>query len=290
MMASILVTTVAFAVAFLSVAARAGTSPPRENHIWVRPSETAKGGLHAAADSAATNHVFGTTTIHLAEGRHRLQKPLRLDQRHSGTRFIGHGNASISGGVEVPARHDGAHNVSGWTVAGPAKCRGCGQHIWKAVIPAGMDSRQLYVNGVRANRTWVPVPDGSSKSPGQGSTISIPGVSMLGWQHNQSAIELVYRGAVSAGSQWQESRCPVASIANGSTRATPAPSGCAANYCAATMCPECCGHNHCTCSGTGGMVNATPGAYKPGSIVCPPELPVCVGYVYNHEWVSRRPS
>jgi hypothetical protein len=253
--------------------------------VWLGPSDTSRGALHAAIDAVAAAGTSTTTTIHLSEGHHRLGRPLRLDQRHSGVRVVGHGTVVISGGVEVPPRHDGSQNITGWTIAGNARCRGCGPHIWKASIPIGADSRQFYINGVRANRTWMPVPAGATKDP-KASAISIPGVSMLGWSHNQTAIELVYRGAVSAGSQWQESRCPVASIENGSAVANAIAGGCAANYCAAPMCPECCGQNACRCEGTGGVVNATPGVYRPGSVVCPPDKPICVAYVYDKAWVS----
>ena len=43
--------------------------------------------------------------------------------------------------------------------------------------PAGADSRQFYVNGVRANRTWVAFPIGSTKEP-KASTIHVPGTLM----------------------------------------------------------------------------------------------------------------
>lgn len=45
--------------------------------------------------------------------------------------------------------------------------------------------------------------------------LMVPGAEMLGWTKNVSAIDLVYRGAASAGSQWQESRCPVAALVSG---------------------------------------------------------------------------
>ena len=93
-----------------------------------------------------------------------------------------------------------------------ANCTGC-SFIWKTAVPKGVDSRQFYIDGVRANRTWIPFPANSSK-PATSAVITVPGVDMLAWKHNVSAIELVYRGANpnSAGSPWQESRCPTATI------------------------------------------------------------------------------
>ena len=175
--------------------------------LWVVPQQ--QGSLHAAV-AAAARHP-GPATIHLAPGRHVLTAPLVLDARHSGTRFVGHGGASVSG----------AQKVTGWSVVGPAKCRGC-TVIWKAVVPRGLDSRQLYVNGVRANRTWAPFPANGTK-PAMSAVITVLGVEMLAWKHNVSAIELVYRGANpnSAGCPWSESRCPTASIAAGPPPAPP---------------------------------------------------------------------
>ena len=113
---------------------------------------------------------------------------------------------------------------------------------------------------------------------------------MQGWTHNVSSIELVYRGGISAGSQWQESRCPVASITNGSAAATTdtAAPPCAADFCDAPLCPECCeGSQRCTCAGTGGhtggLLNKTK-LYGGHPVVCPRQLPVCSGYVFNHKW------
>ena len=148
---------------------------PAAHEIWIHPSD-GPSSLHAALDAAASTPT--PTTIRMTEGRHTLTRPLLLDARHSGTRFVGHGAATISGAATIggaPGR-DGAKNISGWTVHGPAKCTGCSE-VWMAKTPAGADSRQFYVNGVRANRTWVAFPIGSTKEP-KASTIHVPGTLM----------------------------------------------------------------------------------------------------------------
>lgn len=130
-----------------------------------------------------------------------------------------------------------------------------------------------------------------------GSTISAPLPNAVDWTHNVTAIELVYRGAQSAGSQWQESRCPVASIQSGEN--LKATQTCAADYCEATACPIC-GANQTnpitsTCR-TGppsgqGLVNKTGHYPNPGggSVVCPEATPVCLGYVLDHSWGTCTP-
>ena len=159
-------------------------------HVWVGdappaadlklPIEQLYSSLADAVGAAAT--VSAATTIHLASGRHALSAPLVLDHRHSGSRFVGHGDATVTGGVQVggPAPPGAAaKNISGWAHAGPAACAGCGANIWKAPTPKGVDSRQFYVNGVRANRTWAPFPVGGHHPP-TAATIAVAGTKLQG--------------------------------------------------------------------------------------------------------------
>ena len=251
-----------------------------ESELWVHPSSA--GSLQAAVDAAAK---LNTATIHLHEGVHRLDQPLVLDQRHSRTRFVGHGRAIVSGGVAVGGPpSDGGKNLSSWTVVPgmSAKCAGCQGQIWKAATPKGVESRQFYVNGVRANRTWVAFPAGSTKDP-QGSVMSVPGADLQAFQFNQSAIELVYRGASSAGSQWQESRCPVANITKGPEQlAAGAMNECAADYCPNTECPQ--------DPPTGSPINRSSCGAGVTPCICTAAAPLCVGYVYNHHWGTCMPK
>ena len=282
------------AVAVLSTAGGAGEHRPVE--LWVHPQHTA--GLQAAVDTAAS--TAGGAIIHLLTGTHQLAQPLALDARHAGTRFVGHGGASVSGAVRIggPSSRDGATNVSAWTVFGPADCFGCSE-IWRAPIPAGLDSRHVWVNGRRANRTWtgnalLPLVGAAKTDNGTGFTV--PGEEMLKWTHNASAIELVYRGAASAGSQWTESRCPVASIENhtevsvrqhhdvdSSFEGAPKDYSCVANYCDASACPKCCGES-------GLMLKNESLDGGPGSRVCPKSRPICRGFLANKHWGNCFPD
>ena len=208
----------------------------RSRELWSKTGEP--GSLQRAVDAAAE---LPTATIHLTPGVHRLTQPLRLDARHSGTRFVGHGHSIVSGGVAIGADPtNGGKNISGWSkVPGStAKCAGCLGEIWTATTPKGLDSRQFYVNGVRANRTWAPFPAGGTKDP-HSNVITVPGGMLQDWNSNVTAIELVYRGAGSAGSQWQESRCPVAAIGKEPSQpGTEAMNDCAADYCPNAECPQ----------------------------------------------------
>ena len=248
-----------------------------------------------AADRLATTAAAaGEVTIHLAPGRHYVDQQLRLDSRHHNIRFLGHGTpaepSSVSGGIQT----------SDWAVVGTAHCRGCTQ-IWRAPTPKGVDSRQFYVNGERANRTWRPfLPSGltpeynASASQHNLSTdiILVAGdEAMLSWKHNTSAIELVYRGTYSAGSQWQESRCPVAAISKTPPTVGPQPSlmsegdplnQCAASHCPLANCPICCGMPGTVDANR--TVQCTAAPTKSCRVMCGPALPFCVDYVANQHW------
>ena len=146
-------------------------------------------------------------TVYLEEGTYRLARPLMLDARDSG--FRGHSvtymalngkRVVISGGVAV----------TGWEQVDARR------NLWSARVPAALrNTRQLYVNGVRAHRTRGRLPV-SVIETATGYTAS--SAAMATWR-NASDIEFVYTGGNSLWSErseglgaWTEPRCPVASI------------------------------------------------------------------------------
>jgi hypothetical protein len=144
-------------------------------------------------------------TVHLAPGVFRLTKPLTLDARDSGAnghRIIwqGSGQTVLSGGRQV----------TGWR---PVPGR---PGLYSAPAPAGLDNtRQLYVNGVREQRTQGPLPV-SLKATSTGYTASAD--TLAHWR-NPADIEMVYTAGEAlwnverAGlGQWTEPRCPIGSV------------------------------------------------------------------------------
>ena len=144
------------AIAALSVRAAAAPADARPLHLWVLPSQSSAlnqldphdlhpvdgvfQSVHAAVAAAAAHSP--PPVIHLLSGEHRLERTLYLDRRHSGISLIGHGTAVLTGGLIVGAQP--GQNISSWVTAAPAGCAGCGSHIWKAAIPVGLQSRQMY--------------------------------------------------------------------------------------------------------------------------------------------------
>ena len=148
---------------------------------------------------AVDQATSGEITVNLAGGDYRLSQPLTLTAADSSTGTAGDiwwkaeagAQPVVSGGVQV----------TGWTLANAAS------GIWSAPAPAGLtDTRQLYVNGVRAQRATGALPITVTQTATGYTTAA--GDPMASWP-NQSHIEFVYKGGLGA---WTEPRCPVASI------------------------------------------------------------------------------
>jgi hypothetical protein len=85
-------------------------------------------------------------TVSLAAGTYQLTQPLTLDARDSGS-----GGHSVVWTAAVGAHPviSGGTRITGWKKSG---------NLWSAPVPASLATRQLYVNGVRAQRASGPLP------------------------------------------------------------------------------------------------------------------------------------
>ncbi|WP_228563979.1 right-handed parallel beta-helix repeat-containing protein [Catenulispora rubra] len=178
-----------------------GTNPGRAVHSLQRAQQVVR-----SLDSA----MRGDIRVELADGAYQLSQPLALDARDSGTN--GHtviwtaapgAHPVISGGTRV-----GGFRPSGRTTSG-------GAQIWSAAAPAGLPSREMYIDGHRAQRASGVVPVTLTATP-TGYTASSD--LMASWG-NPTDIEFVYSGGDGYWSlhtgglgAWTEPRCPIASI------------------------------------------------------------------------------
>src|SRR6266511_2036400 len=151
-------------------------------------------------------NMAGDIAVILLPGTYRLAQPLALDAQDSGTN--GHTVAWTAAPGARPV-FSGGVQINGWQRTSP------GSAVWSAPVPAGLATRQLYVDGVRAQRASGPVPV-TLTSTSTGYTASAP--TMASWR-NPGAIELVYTGGdgywglrTGGLGGWTEPRCPVASI------------------------------------------------------------------------------
>ncbi len=93
-----------------------------------------------------TSSMSGDIVVELADGVYRLSAPLRLtaaDSGNNGYRVVWQATPSARPVIS------GARAVTGWSLADSAK------NIWRANAGAGIDTRQLYVNGAIATRAAV---------------------------------------------------------------------------------------------------------------------------------------
>jgi F5/8 type C domain/Right handed beta helix region len=129
----------------------------------------------------------------LAGGTYRLTSTLAFDAADGDGGTAGHTVTyeAAPGGVPVLS---GGQQVTGWT-------QGAGG-VWQARVPAGTATRQLYVNGVRADRAAGAVP-ASLTQTATGYTAS--STVFDSWP-NISDVEFVYNVA------WTQSRCDIASV------------------------------------------------------------------------------
>ncbi|HTR40832.1 MAG TPA: fibronectin type III domain-containing protein [Pseudomonadales bacterium] len=152
-------------------------------------------------------NMTGDITVWLAGGTYRLAEPLVLGAQDSGSGGHNIIYAAMDGQTPIIS---GGVQVTGW------KLVDAGKNLWSAPAPAGLqNTRQLYVNGVRALRTQgrLPVKLTETKT---GYTADSP--AMANWR-NPVDIEFVYTGGNDIWSErssglgpWTEPRCPVAGI------------------------------------------------------------------------------
>ena len=139
--------------------------------------------------------MTGDIVVSLAGGTYPLTQPLTLDARDSG----GNGHRVIwSAANGARPLISGGIPITGWT-------KGSGG-LWSAPVPAGLHTRQLYVNGVRADRASGALPTKITATTAKGYTTG--DATMDNWR-NPKDIEFVYTGGLGG---WTEPRCPVAAI------------------------------------------------------------------------------
>ncbi|MDT0468703.1 fibronectin type III domain-containing protein [Streptomyces gibsoniae] len=216
---AVLVTLVS-AILAAGVPGAVAQAPPASPDVYVSPSgnDHADGTarhpvrtLERARDLARTRvaDLRADLTVHLASGTYRLTDPLVLDARDSGTHghrvvWQGTGDTVVSGG----------RRVTGWR---PVRGR---PGLWSAPAPRGLtDTRQLYVDGVRAQRARGAVPVTLTQTA-TGYTASSDTIAH--WKRPSDA-EFVYTSGEALWNiernglgQWTEPRCRIAS-AEGTT-------------------------------------------------------------------------
>jgi NPCBM-associated, NEW3 domain of alpha-galactosidase/Fibronectin type III domain/Right handed beta helix region len=174
--------------------ASSGTSPGRPIATLGHAQQLVRG---------LDSDMHANITVRLESGTYRLTQPLTLGAQDSGTNGYNVVWTAAPGARPVLS---GADQITGWHLSDPAK------DIWEANAPAGLQTRQFYVNGVRADVASGPLP---VKLTPTATGYTASSTAMDGWGNP----EFVYTGgepywSLSTGGlgAWTEPRCPVASI------------------------------------------------------------------------------
>ncbi len=121
----------------------------------------------------------GDVIVQLADGTYRLSEPLRFGPGDDG------GDHTVQW-TAAPDAHPvitGASKVTGWSKSE------AGSGIWEADTPSGLDTRQLYVNGVIAPRAAIRLANADVTPTATGLTIKNPALSYLAKLPDQARIE-----------------------------------------------------------------------------------------------------
>src|SRR6266508_1344460 len=168
--------------------ANAGTSRSQPVRTLGRAQQLVRG---------LNQNMTGDIRVELANGVYQLASTLTLTAADSGTG--GHNVIWTAASGARPVISGGVP-ITGWQRVDTAR------NIWSAPAPAGLNTRQLYINGARATRARGPAPVTLTWTS-TGYTAS--GSAMSSWR-NPGDIEMVYTGGLGA---WTEIRCSVGRIA-----------------------------------------------------------------------------
>ncbi|MEU4449527.1 RICIN domain-containing protein [Actinosynnema sp. NPDC050801] len=182
--AAVVLTATAAAVVLAPTASAATTT------LYASPSGTGTSCTAAqpcslpAAQTAVRSQnssMSGDIVVQLADGVYRLSQPLRLTAADSGNNgYRVQWQAAPSARPVI----SGARAVTGWSVVD------AGKNIWRANVPTGADSRQLYVNGAVATRARTQVNRADFTFTSTGMRFSNSALNYLNNLGNQSRVEV----------------------------------------------------------------------------------------------------
>ncbi len=140
--------------------------------------------------------------VYLLGGTYHLSRSLTFGPKDSGTN--GHNIIYKAYPGQSPVL-SGGRKIIGWKLHDSSK------NIWQASIPTGFNTRQLYINGVRAHRArGGALPEGTTKTD---TGYVLPNTALANLLSPKD-LEFVYTHT------WTQSRCGVTSITATSTQTT----------------------------------------------------------------------
>lgn len=157
-----------------------------------------------SAVEALTPSMTGDLVVELEGGTYSLSSTFELTSADSGTNGY---DVIYEGTPGQNVDISGATSITGWTLHNSS------DNIWEASVPSGFDTRQLFVNGVRATLDSEPASTAfgtiTQTSDGYTFTASAPD----SWT-NANDVDLVYSSAAQ-NANWAYSTCPISTISSG---------------------------------------------------------------------------
>lgn len=135
----------------------------------------------------AVDRLHSGSVLYLRGGTYRLTKTIELNQS----------NVSIRAYPEEKPVLTGAQRVTGFTLSDPSK------NIYVTRVPRGTDTRQLFVDGARAERARTALNSATFTATATGFTTPDPSLAKV---TNQSDVEVVQEN------KWKHMRCPLTAI------------------------------------------------------------------------------
>ncbi len=130
---------------------------------------------------ASDGNMSGDIVVQLAGGTYRLSAPLVLNNSDSGT---GGHNVIWQAAPGASPVLSGGQQVTGWTLHDSAN------NIYSASVPAGTDSRQLYIDGAEAPRAAISLSRSDVTITYSGMTINNSALNYLAGLPEQNRIEV----------------------------------------------------------------------------------------------------
>lgn len=190
-------------------------SPAGSGSVCSQASPCSLDGVQAKVRSVSAS-MSGDIIVNLLGGTYALSQtfvlsPSQGDSGTNGYSIIYQANHFGTPSQETPIL-SGGQTIAGWTLHDSAN------NIWKVNV-GSLETRQLYVNGVRAfrARTSGGIPGTVTKTSTGYTTTDI---SLQSWA-NPADIEMIYHDGDGFGNWlWAEPRCPVASITGNASSTT----------------------------------------------------------------------
>ena len=135
----------------------------------------------------AIDRLHSGSVLYLRGGTYRLAKTIDLTRS----------DVSIRAYPGEKPVLTGAKRITGFTLSDPSK------NIYVARVPRGVDTRQLFVDGVRAERARTELNSATFTATATGFTTPDPSFAKLA---NQSDVEVVQEN------KWKHMRCPLSAI------------------------------------------------------------------------------